>query len=141
MSIPVWPSDLPQAVLVDGFAYSQAEGRLTSRTDTGPGKARLMNSAAITPVRAQIRVTPAQLARFRRFYSEDLGQGVNPFWMRDQIFDGMALSDADGALLTDGDGKVLTMASCWLARFGLNMQTLPRPGFLFRIEFDLELLP
>jgi len=142
MTIPTWPSDLPQLAALDNFTLSQAEGRIRSQTDTGPGKVRLLNSAAVTPFTVQVQpLTIDQYARFERFWNEEIGYGVLPFWLPDLFYDGLTLTDQDGNTITDQSGTPIVFGSWWLVRFGGTTPVkTPKSGFLVDHQFQIERL-
>lgn len=143
MSIPVWPTDLPQRVLRGGFERTLADSRLSTKMETGPSKRRRRSSSAVAPVAAAIAVSADLAARFERFWDEDTGGGALPFLMPDQIVDGLPLQAAPGIpLLTSTDAPVLA-ASWWLAMFaGDQAPTIVNTaGAWFRISFRIEVLP
>ena len=81
--IPDWPAELPQHVDRDGFEHQAPDGRLRSRTSTGPGKSRLRSRAVAEPITCKMRVTGAQLRLFRQFLADDLAGGTVPFTFPD----------------------------------------------------------
>lgn len=142
MTVPVWPIDeLPSYILVDGFGRTQPDGRLRSQTDTGPGKMRLVNSAAVAPATIEVYLDPNQTARFRRFWAEDTGGGVLPFLIRDPQFDGLLLADEDGVLLTDENDVVLAMDAWWLVQFDGAPRETQVAGMLSKLQCGLLILP
>lgn len=149
MTIPSWPSGLPstsengEIAMVEGFQMTQPEGRLRTSTDTGPGKVRLMNSAAVMPVTMEMFCTSNDLARFNRFWVETLGRGVKVFTFPDPTTfgDDFVLGDEDGAPLGDEDGVLLGGSDWWLARFGSAPTKPARSGSLYQIRFELLVLP
>ncbi|WP_437871287.1 hypothetical protein ACSD7O_22190 [Methylorubrum extorquens] len=85
MSPPFWPDDLPRHFEREGFRRTLGDGRLRSRTTTGPGKERRRSRAIVEPFTAQLKVTRAQLLRFDRFLDQDLAGGTLPFIMPDPL--------------------------------------------------------
>ncbi|MBK5958120.1 hypothetical protein CCR97_08305 [Rhodoplanes elegans] len=142
MAVAVWPGELPEYVLVDGFSLTQPDGRLRTPTDTGPGKTRLKNSAAMTPVAAQVYLKgPNDMARFRRFWAEDLAGGVLPFVVRDPRHDGALLGDEDGLVLADEDGAPIEVSAYWLAEFDAAPAESQVAGYFSRLSFTLLVFP
>lgn len=141
MSVPLWPSELPQHVLVDGFALAARDGRLRVKTDAGPGKLRLATAAAVMPVQAEAFLVADQAARWQRWHDDELGGGVRVFWMRDLVYDGLVLADEDGVPLAGEDGVLLTHTAWWLVQLGERTQLVARPGLKFHLQLDLEVLP
>lgn len=141
MSIPIWPFDLPQFVLVSGFGVTQADGRLRTPTDTGPGKLRLSNSGAVMSVRVELPpLDPNGVARFNRFWNEEIGFGVLPFLIHDPILDGVPLSDDTDSILTDNFDQILLNTAWWLVRFVGAPTKTAVGGFWFPHQFVLEVL-
>lgn len=141
MTIPVWPSTLPQRVLRDGYSEKLRDGRMFSRTQSGPGKVRRRYSSAVLPVSASLIIDEAQKARFERFWIEETAGGVLPFSMPDQTHDGLPVLLGDGTpWLGDDDLPVLVTAN-WLVRFAQEAPQITPWGLQFMAAFQLEVLP
>ncbi|MDB5620507.1 hypothetical protein [Tardiphaga sp.] len=141
MTLAVWPADLPQYVLVDGFQSGPRGARLKTATDTGPGKQR-RRGALMKPVTCSFFASTDELARFYRFWESDTAGGVLPFVMPDRQFDGLALMDENGLVLADENGVPLIAESWWLVQFGQNEPAdTPISGVYWRVQFDLVVLP
>jgi hypothetical protein len=142
MAIPVWPLELPQRVLTDGYSEKARDGRMFSRTSAAPGKVRRRYSSAVLPVAAAIIVTYEQKSRLERFIDEEIAGGVLPFTMPDQTHDGLPLLDGDGDPVLDGDGIPILITANWLARFSENGLPQYTPwGIQFMASFQLDVLP
>lgn len=144
MSVPYWPSDLPQRVLREGYGEAAPDGRLFKKMDKGPSKVRRRFSSAITPVSATIVVTHDGLALFGRFWDEDLDGGALPFLIPAQRTDGRTITTSDGSALLDADGLPMLIEAWWLVRFGEAppaKQAISDDPSNFRVSFDLEVLP
>lgn len=141
MTIPVWPVDLPQRVLVQGFQSSVRGNRLTTAPEIGPVKQR-RRGPAVRPVTCAITVEMDGRARFDRFYEEDLNFGVTPFLIPDQQVDGNMLSDEVWNALLDDNGSLLIAESWWLVQFAQDQPAVSAPdGLIFTIQFGLVVLP
>ena len=146
MSIAIWPQDLPQRVLADGYQEGVRDGRLVQAMDKGPPKMRRRTSAAVKPVQAAMVVDFNGRARFERFWNDDTAGGVLPFYVRDQALDSLALGvsadgEAAGPLLTAHGAPVLIAAS-WLCQFAEEPPSVTAmDGIWFRISFGLLVLP
>lgn len=141
MTIPVWPSDLPQRSLSQAFQASTRGNRLTTATDTGPAKQR-RRGPSVRPVTCAIIVDMDGRALFDQFYEEGVGFGVTPFLIPDQQLDGGLLNDESWLLLEDEVGTPLIIESWWLVQFGSNQPaTTAIDGIWFTIQFDLVVLP
>ncbi len=141
MAVPSWPGELPQRVLVDGYSEKQRDGRLFSRTQSGPGKVRRRYSSAVLQVSASLVVTYAQKSRFERFWEEETAGGSLPFIMPDQTHDGLALLDEEGNPILTGAGVPILITANWLARFGQEAPQITPWGLQFMASFQLEVLP
>lgn len=140
--IPVWPTDLVQRVLQDGYSEAIPDGRIRQTMQRGPAKVRRGARTAVRPVSARIEVDYDGKARLERFVAEDLDGGVLPFWLPDQTGGGLPISTDGGlVLLTDGGGVLLT-ESWWLVRFAESLPSYaPAGGYGFVASFALEVLP
>lgn len=141
MTIPVWPADLPQRVLVQGFQSGVRGNRLTTAPDAGLVKQR-RRGPAVRPVTCAVTVEMDGRARFDRFYEEELNFGVAPFLIPDQQVDGNLLSDELWNALLDENGHLLIAESWWLVQFSQNQPAVSAAeGLLFNIQFSLVVLP
>jgi hypothetical protein len=141
MAIPVWPSELSQHVIVDGYSEKSRDGRMFSRT-AGPGKVRRRYSSAVLPVTATIILSYAQKSRLERFVDEETAGGSLPFTMPDQTHDGLPLLDGGGDPVLDGSGNPILITANWLARFSENGLPQYSPwGIQFMASFQLDVLP
>lgn len=141
MTVPSWPTELPQRVLRDGYSEKLRDGRMFSRTQSGPGKVRRRYSSAVLPVAAAIIVTYAQKARLERFWTEETAYGSLPFIMPDQTHDGLPLLDGGGLPILDGGGLPILVTANWLARFAQEAPQITPWGLQFMAAFQLEVLP
>lgn len=142
MTVPFWPADLPQRVLVDGYSEGVGDGRIMQPMDAGPPKMRRRTSAAMRPVRARLWLGFDQKARLNRFWTEGVAGGSLPFWFPDQTMDGLALLTADGAPLLTESGAPLVITSWWLVMFGQDGIAFDaQSGVLFGAAFSLDILP
>ncbi len=138
----VWPSELPQRVLRDGYSEKLRDGRLFSRTQSAPGNVRRRYWSAVMPVSAAIIVDYARKARLERFWNEETGGGTLPFILPDQTHDGLALLDDDGVEIHDDDDAPILVTAYWLARFAENNGPQFTPwGLQFQASFQLDVLP
>ena len=143
MSIPIWPAELPQRMNRNDFGFELASGGKEGRSDSGPPRSRLRYSRAAKPISGSFDMTAAQLGRFWRFWEEEIAQGVLPFWLRDQLVDGLKLITPDGLPLVTPAGQPIVMSSWWLAKFQAG--TAPRlsapGGTLRRLAVSLWEMP
>lgn len=75
----VWPAELPQYLLSDGFAYGVGDGRIRSRTDTGPGKMRRRTTAMAKPLRGRMLMDGAQVEALEAWLTDDILGGTLVF--------------------------------------------------------------
>jgi hypothetical protein len=141
MAVPPWPAELPQRVLRDGYSEKLRDGRLFSRTQSGPGKVRRRYSSAVLPVSASLIIDEAQKARFERFWIEETAYGSLPFIMPDQTHDGLPLLDGGGLPVLDGGGLPILVTANWLVRFAQDAPQITPWGLQFMVSFPLEVLP
>lgn len=143
MAVPVWPSPpLPSRVLRDGYSEKLRDGRLFSRTQSGPGKVRRRYSSAVLPVSASIIVDYAQKSRLERFVEEEIASGALPFIVPDQTHDGLPLLDGSGLPILDGGGLPILVTAHWLVMFSENALPQFAPwGLQFMASFQLDVLP
>lgn len=142
MTIAVWPADLPQKLITDGYSYSFADGRLKTAMDAGPPKMRRRFSSAVRPAAGQFYGSADDMARLERFWMEETGGGALPFVLPDQNSDGLGLQADDGTQLLDDHGQPLINTASWLALFG---ETPPQrqvvSGLIWKAAFTLTILP
>ena len=79
MTVPTWPVTLPQVFDRQGFVMATGDGRLLSKTDTGPGKMRRRSTAMPTPVQGGMTITMVQKDTLIAFVRDDLAGGTLPF--------------------------------------------------------------
>ncbi|MGY3366191.1 hypothetical protein ACVWZL_003316 [Bradyrhizobium sp. GM2.4] len=141
MTIPVWPDDLPQVVLVEGFQAGPLGQRLSTAMDSGPSKQR-RRGPKTRPLTVAIAVDENQRALFDRFYDEEVGGGTTPFLIRDVLTDGRDLDDDLGEQLQDENGDDLLIESWALVQFGQTDPAVAANTFdFYRIQFELIVLP
>lgn len=152
----VWPSDLPLDIDQSGFGLSRPEGRLRSKTSTGPGKSRRISTAAPALVSASMVLSTNDVARFERFYEEELLNGTLPFVVADKRYDGQPLTTSEGDNITCPDGNTMLLdgnvipateggdiliSAYVLARFGETVPQLSAvTGDLYRYAMQIEFL-
>ena len=143
MTIPRWPTDLPQRCLREPFGLTLPDGRLTTKMERGPSKRRRASSAATAPVTAAIAVPVDLAVRFRRFWDVDTGGGCLPFRLPDQLVDKRPLIAAAGVPVLDASGQPLLITSWWLVMFSGDDAPAYKntAGFWWQISFQLEILP
>jgi hypothetical protein len=142
MTIPVWPSELPQRFQREGYSEQSQDGRLFTRTSAGPPKTRRKYSRVLQTVPASIVVGYDGKSRLERFVREETVQGSLPFIAPDQSHDAVALGDELGAELIDESGAVLIDTATWLVMFAEN--ELPKydpDGLKWRASFTRTGLP
>jgi hypothetical protein len=142
MTVPIWPSDLPQKFLANGYSEKLRDGRIFVRTGTGPGKARRRFSSAVIPVNGSMYLRSDQKARFERFWNEDTNGGVLAFNIPDQTHDGFSILNDEGLFLTTDAGEPLIVTAKWLAMFAQEPPTFTTiNGGYFSVSFGLSVLP
>ena len=90
MTLPVWPSTLPQRLLAT-LTRKRQPGKVRSPMDTGPAKQRARFTAVTEMFDGAAEImTGAQLATFKTFYNTTLGHGALSFTWVDPITDAAA---------------------------------------------------
>lgn len=120
MTIPSWPSGLPQILLRDGFSETSPDNRLRSEVDVGPARLRRRASRAPSALQGQIAISREDLETLLKpFIADDTAGGVLPFYFP---------SPADGSPL--------------LCRFASELPswTYAVPGFV-KVSLQLEVMP
>lgn len=135
-----WPSDLPPP-LQRGRRVQRDDPRAARSGETGPPAWRRRSSAVFRTREMSIEVDRALKARFDRFYDEETGGGVKPFWMPDWATDGWRLLDAEGADLTLPDSTPILLAARDLCLFGAATPSETIRGVVFTITFPVVILP
>lgn len=75
MAIPVWPTSLPQFFLRGGYKEGFKNTVLRSPMDSGPTKTRQRFTNSPTVLDGAMPLTDDQVATFKTFYEDDLGNG------------------------------------------------------------------
>jgi len=79
MATIVWPADLPQEVLFDGYDEQLPNVMLRTTMDAGPAKVRRRFTAAIRTISFNIEMTRAQVVLFETFFNDTLKGGSLAF--------------------------------------------------------------
>lgn len=74
-----WPAELPQKLLVDGFQYSQQDGRIRTAMDAGPEFQRQRFTAVPIQFGGRIEVDATDHATFWSFFNSTLNLGTDSF--------------------------------------------------------------
>lgn len=139
MTLPVFPPELPRPSR-QGYQVALGDGRTKRREDAGPPNVRRRFSAVADMVSLQITVTRAGLARFQRFYDEELGKGSRPFLMPDPGSDGWALLTDEGDPLLTEEGAPILVSETWICIIGQTPAWVP-VGVEWRVSFDVAVMP
>jgi len=118
MSIPAWPTTLPQRLQRNNYGESPGENQLRSNMDAGPAKMRRRATSAPRKISGTILLSLAELAYFKTFYITTLLDGTLRFTWNDP---------------TDSTTTVemrFTEAPSWSAE-----------NIKFRVSMSLEILP
>lgn len=154
----VWPAELPQHPLQEGFLKTFGDGRLRTSMENGPPKVRRRFSSAVRPISATFRMSLDQHARLERFWYEDTIGGSLPFLIPDPVYDGSILIASDGSpitcpdgnsMLVDGNvvpetlGGVITLTAWWLVLFGEQPPSAPtrNRGLSWQVSITLSVMP
>ncbi|WP_238121957.1 MULTISPECIES: hypothetical protein [unclassified Xanthobacter] len=144
MSVAMWPTTLPQLVLLDGYEEQPGDGRLFFEPEAGPPLVRPQTQAAVQQVAADLWLdTLDQREIFLDFWRRTLSQGALPFWRPDPVRHGVSLLAAPGgAPLLTAAGLRLLVSAWWLCQFGRAAPRLvPLGGTAWRVSTSLLVLP
>ncbi|WP_435656046.1 hypothetical protein [Brucella pituitosa] len=140
MAVASWPTELPRPNR-EGYQGSPGEGRLKKRNEAGPPGYRRRTSSIPKYVSMTLDVSRDQLARFDRFYEEEVAHGSLPFLMPDPTTTGWPLLTTDGHVLTDHLGRPLLLEKTWLCLFGDTLPSQTVSGVRFRLSFQIVVMP
>lgn len=87
MSIPLWPTTLPQKLMTDGHGQSLPDVILKTSMEAGPAKRRRRCTAGVSPVEGHQYMTSAQLDTLVTFYNTTLLGGSLRFEWVDPTFE------------------------------------------------------
>lgn len=142
MAVIIWPLELPQRFLRDGYSEKLPDGRVMSSPDTGPPKTR-RRSKASRLIQARIWLDTSMVARLDRFWEEETDGGRLSFVIPDQYSDGLPiLTDASVGWLTS-EGVPILIASNYLVLFAQQgaPDVINVGGAQFTASFSLIVLP
>lgn len=143
MALAVYPPELNQSWLVSGFRASRVDRRVI--TQPSRGRAWYRRGSSVSgglPVSAATMEPISGLARFWRFWEEELVGGTLPFKVRDQQIDNVPLSDQAGNIILDESNKTILIGAYWICRFDQVPEETPvEGGFnLWQLSFQLTVL-
>lgn len=75
----LWPEDLPQSPLLDGWQETLPDNVIRSDMEQGPAKLRRRSTAASGKMGLQFLLSPAQCLSLDLFYTNTLQGGVKAF--------------------------------------------------------------
>lgn len=111
-----WPSDLPDAVLEDGYAESMADNMIRSPMDVGPPKVRRRGTSAPRAIALRQLLTTAQVANLETFYYSTTSGGSLAFtWEHPRTGSSSSMRfTGPPAISPAGPGR-------WIASYGLEV--------------------
>lgn len=140
MTLPFYPPELPKPERA-GYQFSRGDGRSRTQEDRGPFNVRRRFSAVANAVAFSTILTRAELARFDRFFDEEVAGGSLPFLMPDPATDGWALLTDEGVPLLTDEGVPLLLAETWVCLFGAQLPAARPVGVQFRVTFEIAVMP
>ncbi|RWO83931.1 MAG: hypothetical protein EOS18_03550 [Mesorhizobium sp.] len=143
MTLVWYPPELPRPERAP-YQVTRGDGRTRRAEDAGPPNVRRRFSAVATTVAFSTVLTRAQLARFDRFFDEEIKQGTLPFLMPAPDTDGLPLLTEDGTPLLTDEGVPILIAETWLCLIGQQMpaRAPSSPGSIqWRVSFDIAVMP
>ena len=118
MTLPIWPSDLPAAPLVERYQEIFADTSLRTKMDQGPAKVRQRTTAGVSELALSYLVSGLQAQVLEAFYQETLAGGSLSFSFQHPR-------------------RSITVT----ARFRKPPQLTPRNGQYYLARLELEILP
>lgn len=143
MSLVWYPPELPRPERAP-FQMARGDGRTRRAEDAGPVNVRRRFSAVANTVAFSTVLTRAQLARFDRFYDQEIKQGTAPFLMPAPDTDGLPLLADDGTPLLTDEGLPILISETWLCLIGqqLPARAPSSPSSIqWRVSFDIVVMP
>ena len=140
MTFKSWPGFLPQKSLLQGYADSVADGRIESQSTTGIGKRRAF-WVGLRRFHVSLNLSQSRWVTLTSFWNVDLRNGIDPFIIIDHTQSGYLT--IDGEIVTI-EGQPIYSTVPILVQFpkdGGPRITETFTADLFRVEFDLEVLP
>lgn len=94
MTLPVWPTELPEYVLRDGFGAEGPNPNEETEMEDGQPYVRRRALTLWTPVTLKVFLrTPSQVTALKTFWRQTLNCGVKRFTMPVYTFDGPGYVD------------------------------------------------
>ena len=118
MTVPVWPSTIPQAFVLNSYVEKGANNLIKSDNSAGPAKMRRKTTANIRQVSGDMMMDATQLATFRTFLTSSIGYGALPFTFPAQ-----------------------SEAGTWLVRIDPQYDLVAASPSLWRVSLKIEVLP
>lgn len=135
-----WPPELPRPNR-DNYQHSVGDGRLKRNNEIGPPGYRGRSSAVPDFVSMTLDLSRNELARFWRFYTEEITRGSKQFYMPDPTTSGWKMLTSDGRVLTDHRGRPLLIEKTWRCRFGDTLPNETIRGNRFLLNFEIVVMP
>ncbi len=126
MSVPEWPSSLPQSFDADGMGGELHDNRIKSDMDIGPAKIRGRTTSGPEPFQASMTMTRTQVEALKTFCKDTLLGCALRF-----SFTGPYKSSESGELRFVNPPK-------WQIA-GVNSYT--RDEDIYKVTMDMEILP
>lgn len=141
MTLAVYPPELNQRFLVSGFRTSRVDRRIEAQGSRGrPWGRKGSSKTGGRPITGAIMEPIGNVARFWRFWEEELQEGFLPFKAWDPQLYGQPVSDQDGNPLADQDGNPLVMARYCLCQFVTVADETPLDDPLWQLAYQLRVL-
>ena len=138
--IASWPSELDPPMR-QGFEQAFGEGRLITRSEGGPPSLRGRFSSTPDIVALTLDLSRNELARFDRFWAEEIGRGALPFLMENPTTFGIHLADETGAWICDEAGNPILVYDVWICQIGTQLPARTVIGVRWRLSLRLAVMP
>ncbi len=87
----IWPVELPQKFLLEGYQETPGNALLVTEMDSGPAKTRLKNSAVEDNLSGRLKLNYDQRLVFLNFFRNVLRRGAIEFSFPDPVIEGDVL--------------------------------------------------
>jgi len=142
MSIPTWPSVLPQDFQIDGYNETLPDVTIRTKMDAGPAKVRRRFTTNVRPIKCKLKVTDTQYVALASFYQNDCAGGALSFiWaIKDPVL--VALFPA---LITDVVNGIVTLTLRFTAPPIRSVLTggdaVPAQSGVSGVDLQFEVMP
>lgn len=111
MSIPAWPTSLPQKLLAEGYGEKLDDSTvIRTKMDIGPAKVRRRSTSTVEPIKGSMWLTSAQWSTLRFFYYTTLARALKFSWVHPTTGAAVNLRFVTAPALSGGRGPYVSAA-------------------------------